>query len=157
MTMTPAIQRAREAKIHFEIHRYEHDPGAESYGEEAADKLGIAYDQVFKTLIVSLDQKQLAVAVVPVARKLDLKAFAEILSAKKASMAAQKDAERATGYVLGGISPLGQKKKLRTVIDSSAVTHASIFVSAGKRGLEIELSPGDLAQLVGGQFAAIAK
>ena len=155
--MTPAINAAKQAKVPFRIHEYPHDPKAESYGEEAAEKLNLPLQQVFKTLVVSLDGKALAVAVVPVAGMLDMKQCAAALGGKKCEMAAQKDAERATGYVLGGISPLGQKKRLRTVIDSSAQQFATMFVSAGRRGLEIELAPADLAALAGADFAAVGR
>jgi Cys-tRNA(Pro)/Cys-tRNA(Cys) deacylase len=155
--MTPAINSARKAKIKFKIHQYEHDQSADSYGEEAAARLNISGERVFKTLIVSLENNELAVSVIPVAKKLNLKSFADALGVKKSSMANHKDAERATGYVLGGISPLGQKKRLRTVIDESALNFTTIYVSAGRRGLQIELSPGDLNTLVGGKFASITR
>ena len=155
--MTPAINSAKKAKIKFRTHRYAHDPSAESYGEEAADKLGIPGERIFKTLVAALDSGEHAVAVVPVSGRLNLKSLAETLGAKKAAMAEQKDAERLTGYVLGGISPLGQRKKLKTVIDESASSFDTLFVSAGKRGLQIELSPTDLRRLTGGRFAPIAK
>lgn len=155
--MTPAINAAKQAKVPFCIHEYLHDPKAESYGEEAAEKLDLPLQQVYKTLVVSLDGKTLAVAVVPVAGMLDMKHCAAALGGKKCEMATQKDAERATGYVLGGISPLGQKKRLRTVIDASAQQFATIFVSAGRRGLEIELAPADLAALTGATFAAVGR
>ncbi len=155
--MTPAINAAKQAKVVFEVHAYAHDPKAESYGEEAAEKLNLPLARVFKTLVVELDGKMLAVAVVPVAGKLDMKAAATSLGGKKCEMAAQKAAERATGYVLGGISPLGQKKRLPTLIDTSAQDFASVFVSAGRRGLEIELAADDLARLTGAHFSAISR
>lgn len=155
--MTPAIAAAQKAKVTFSIHEYDHDPASTSYGEEAASKLGIETHQVFKTLVARLDNQSLAVAVVPVAKKLDLKGLAKVLGAKKAVMAEQKDVERSTGYVLGGVSPLGQRKRLKTVIDDSAMALATIYVSAGRRGLEIELAAEDLRVLTGGQFGAIAK
>lgn len=156
--VTPAIQAAKKAGIDHRVHQYEHDPGAESYGEEAADALGIARGRVFKTLLVTLngDPKRLAVGVVPVAGKLNLKAMAAACGAKKADMAAAKDAERATGYVVGGISPLGQKRRLPTVVDASAKELETMFVSAGRRGLEIELAPAELVRLTGGWLAPIA-
>lgn len=155
--MTPAINSARQNKIPHQVHEYTHDPSSESYGIEAAEKLGVPADRVFKTLVVELDGKELAVGVVPVSAMLNMKQMARALGAKKAAMAAKSAAERTTGYVLGGVSPLGQKKRLRTVIDSSATRHATLYVSAGRRGLEIELSPGDLQQLVNGLFADIAQ
>jgi Cys-tRNA(Pro)/Cys-tRNA(Cys) deacylase len=155
--MTPAINAAKQARVPFQVHEYVHDPKAESYGEEAAEKLNLPLAQVFKTLVVSLDGKGLAVAVVPVSGKLDMKACAAALGAKKSEMAARHDAERVTGYVLGGISPLGQKKRLPTVIDASAREFETLFVSAGRRGLEIELSAADLARLTAGIFADVSR
>ncbi|MFP8966966.1 Cys-tRNA(Pro) deacylase [Pokkaliibacter sp. CJK22405] len=155
--MTPAIKQAEKAGIAFSTHSYTHDPKAESYGEEAAEKLGLPMERVFKTLMVKLDGKQLAVAVVPVNCKLDLKAIASALKGKKAEMATPAEAERATGYVVGGISPLGQKKRLPLVLDDSAQTQETIYVSAGRRGLEIELSGADLVRLGAGQWGAIAR
>jgi Cys-tRNA(Pro)/Cys-tRNA(Cys) deacylase len=153
--MTPAINVAKKAKINFQIHEYEHDPDAESYGEEAAAKMGIAEERVFKTLVVAKDEKELFVAVVPVSSRLDLKAFAKALGLKKVAMADKNIVHRVTGYVLGGCSPLGQKKRLKTVINKSAQDYDSIFVSAGRRGLDIELNPDDLAGLTGAQFKNI--
>lgn len=153
--MTPAIERAKKASISFQIHEYEHDPAADSYGEEAAEKLGVASDRVFKTLVVSHGAKDLAVAVLPVSRQLNLKQFAKAIGAKKAAMADKAVAERATGYVLGGVSPIGQKKALTTVIDASAEQFDTIYISAGRRGLELELSPADLSALTRGKFAPI--
>lgn len=157
--MTPAINLAKKAKITFQVHSYDHDSNAQSYGEEAAQRLGLDTAQVFKTLLVALngDSKKLAVAVVPVSGSLDLKALTKSLNAKKATMADPQEAERATGYVVGGISPLGQKKRLPLVIDSTAESQPTVYVSAGRRGLEIELSPDDLARLTGGTFAPIGK
>lgn len=155
--MTPAIQLARARGITFEVHEYAHDPGAESYGLEAADKLGLDPARVFKTLVVALDGRALAVGLVPVAAMLSLKAIARVAGAKKATMAPAPDVERATGYVLGGVSPLGQKKRLKTFIDASARSFDTLYVSAGRRGLEIELSPTDLATLTGATFADLAQ
>ncbi len=157
--MTPAIETAKRAGIHFQIHSYPHDSNAASYGEEAANALQLDPRRVFKTLLVALDGTpgNLAVALVPVSGELDLKALAPLLRSKRVSMADAEAAQRATGYVLGGISPLGQKKRLPMVIDDSAREQLSIFVSAGRRGLEIELSAADLARLTRAQFAAIAR
>lgn len=155
--MTPAIDLAKKKKIDFKIHAYEHDPKAESYGEEAAQKLGLSLVQVFKTLVVTTETNQLCVCVVPVSGMLDLKNVAKALKTKKTSMADAKKVENTTGYVLGGVSPLGQKKQLVTLIDQSAKDLETIFVSAGKRGLEIELSPLDLQSLTRATFAEIAK
>ena len=157
--MTPAVTTAQKAKIKFTLHHYEHDPGAESYGGEAAEKLGIPEDRVFKTLVASASVKgrdSLVVAVVPVGGMLDLKKLASAVGAKKAEMADMGDAERATGYLVGGISPLGQKKRLPTVIDDSASGFATVFVSAGRRGLEIELAPEDLRRLTDAILAPVA-
>ncbi|MDH3992168.1 MAG: Cys-tRNA(Pro) deacylase [Gammaproteobacteria bacterium] len=155
--MTPAVNIVRQARLEYRIHEYTHDAGSESYGLEAAEKLGVSPQRVFKTLVVSLDNASLAVAVVPVCTMLGLKAMARAAGAKKAVMAAQADVERATGYVLGGVSPLGQKKRLKTVIDESARNYQTVYVSAGRRGLEIELAPDDLGQLVGGIFTQIGQ
>lgn len=154
--MTPAIHRARQAGIQFSIHEYTHDPNAASYGLEAADKLGIEPARVFKTLIADADGR-LVVGIVPVTASLDLKALAAAADCKRAQMADLAAAERATGYVAGGISPIGQKKSLRTILDKSAATFTTIFVSAGRRGLEIELAPADLILLCNGKMAAIAR
>ncbi|OZC36827.1 aminoacyl-tRNA deacylase [Marinobacter vinifirmus] len=153
--MTPGILAAQRARVAFTVHEYEHDPAAESYGNEAVEKTGANPDQVFKTLVVSLDGKDLAVAVVPVSAMLSLKLIARAAGAKKATMADKQLVQRTTGYVLGGVSPLGQKKQLKTFIDDSASNFATLFVSAGKRGLEIELAPEDLARLTGATFAPL--
>ncbi len=153
--MTPGIIVAREANIAHKIHEYAHDPASESYGLEAAEKLGVAAERVFKTLLVQLDNKRLLVGVLPVSSMLSMKRVAKAAGAKKAIMASPSDVARVTGYVLGGVSPLGQKKRLETIIDSSATSNTTIYVSAGRRGLEIELRPDDLAWLVGGSFAEI--
>lgn len=154
--MTPAVVAAQRAKIDFELHEYRHDPSAASYGLEAAEKLGLDPAQVFKTLIASVDGK-LTVGIVPVARSLDLKALAAAVGGKRAAMADIAAAERATGYVAGGISPLGQKKRLATVIDEAALGLARIYVSAGRRGLEISLAPADLLRLCAAKSAAISR
>lgn len=157
--MTPAINAAKRARVEHHVHRYEHDPNAEAYGEEAAQKLGLDPAQVFKTLLVDTGNgaRGLLVGIVPVAQMLDLKAIANAAGVKKVAMADPKLAERTTGYIVGGISPLGQKARLRTFIDSSAEQLASMHVSAGRRGLEIELAPADLAKLTGAEFAPIAR
>ena len=153
--MTPAINAAKKKQIAYRIHQYSHDPAHESYGREAAEKLGIADERVYKTLVVELDQGNLTVAVIPVASMLSMKLIAKAAGAKKAAMADKERVEKATGYVLGGVSPLGQKKRLLTVIDSSAKNWPTIFVSAGRRGLEIELNSNDLAALTSATFAKI--
>jgi Cys-tRNA(Pro)/Cys-tRNA(Cys) deacylase len=154
--MTPAINQAKKSGITFKIHEYEHDPHADSYGLEAADKLGIEPSRVFKTLVADADG-MLVIGIVPVSTSLNLKSLAAALGVKRAEMAGIEAAERATGYVAGGISPLGQKKRLRTILDNTAAAHATIFVSAGRRGLEIELAPADLLELCNGRMAAITR
>ncbi|MCP4078202.1 MAG: Cys-tRNA(Pro) deacylase [Gammaproteobacteria bacterium] len=155
--MTPAINSAKKSKIKFNTHEYEHDVAAESYGTEAAEKIGVPAEQVFKTLVVQLDNNSFAVGLVPVSRMLNMKRIAKATMAKKAVMADKQDVQRLTGYVLGGVSPIGQKKRLKTIIDSSAEAFSSIYVSAGRRGLEIELSPENLKKLTGGQYAEISQ
>lgn len=154
--MTPAINSAKHAGIAFQVHEYHHDADALSYGLEAAEKLGVAAERVFKTLVVKLDGKQLAVGIVPVTGQLSLKKVARAADVKKATMAAPEEVERTTGYVLGGVSPLGQKKRLATFIDSSAEALATVYISAGRRGLEIELTPRDLATLSQATFVPLA-
>lgn len=155
--MTPAINAARKAGIRYRIHQYEHDPAGACYGSEAAEKLGLPSTRVFKTLVATLDGRELAVAVVPVAAQLGLKQLARAAGAKKAVMAEPAEVERSTGYLLGGVSPMGQKKRLRTVVDASAWRFETIFVSGGRRGLEIELSPEDLRHLSNAVDAPIAQ
>lgn len=151
--MTPAIKHAEREKIKFNTHQYDHDPAVQAYGEEAAEAMGADANRVFKTLLIALngEDKNLAVAVVPVSGQLNLKVAAAKLGAKKAAIADARIAQNTTGYILGGISPLGQKKRLPTLIDDSAFAFESIFVSAGKRGLEIELAPEDLQLLCNAQ------
>ncbi|MEV4938609.1 Cys-tRNA(Pro) deacylase [Streptomyces zaomyceticus] len=153
---TPATVALTAAGTPFTLHAYEHDPASPSYGEEAAEALGVSPDRVFKTLVADVDG-ELTVAVVPVAGQLDLKALASAVGGKRAAMADPAAAERTTGYVRGGISPLGQRKRLRTVLDASASDHASVCVSAGRRGLEVELSPTDLAALTSAVLAPIGR
>lgn len=153
--MTPAIDIAKKAKITYQIHSYTHDPLCESYGTEASKKLGISAERVFKTLVVLIDSKAMVVAVIPVSSMLSMKQIAKAAGGKKAEMANGADVERSSGYILGGVSPLGQKKRLKTFIDASAENFTSIYVSAGRRGLEIELSANDLAKLTGGEFVSL--
>jgi len=153
--MTPATIAAKKAGITFKVHEYSHDANASSYGEEAAQLLGISSSQVFKTLLIQNPQNQLAVAILPVSHQLNLKAVAKALGMKKVSMAKPAEAEKATGYVLGGISPLGQKKRLPFMIDQSANEFQTIFISGGRRGLEIELNPKDLIKLCNAKVANI--
>jgi Cys-tRNA(Pro)/Cys-tRNA(Cys) deacylase len=153
---TPATVALTAAGVPYEIHAYDHDPAHPSYGEEAAEAMGVSPDRVFKTLVADVDGA-LTVAVVPVAGQLDLKALAAALGGKRATMADPTLAERTTGYVRGGISPLGQRKKLRTVLDDSASAHPTICISAGRRGLEVELSPKDLTNLTEAVLAPIGR
>jgi Cys-tRNA(Pro)/Cys-tRNA(Cys) deacylase len=144
------VTAAERAGIPFTVHEYEHDPRAESFGLEAVEKLGLDPERVFKTLVVDVDGV-LTVAVVPVESQLDLRSLG-----KRARMADPRAAERATGYVTGGISPLGQRRPLPTIVDESALAFDTIHVSGGRRGLELELRPADLLALTGGRTAAVA-
>jgi Cys-tRNA(Pro)/Cys-tRNA(Cys) deacylase len=143
---TPATVALARAGIEFRLHEYAHDPRAESYGLEAAEALGLDPARVFKTLMATVDGR-LATAVVPVPGQLDLKALARALGASRAAMADVVVAERATGYVAGGISPVGQRRPHPTVLDSTALDHPSVFVSAGRRGLDLEIAPADLVRI----------
>ena len=157
--MTPAVMAAKKAKVKVDIRRYDHDANADSFGMEAAEKLGLDPRRVFKTLISDIDfgdRHGLAVALVPVTAMLDLKKLAAVLDAKRADMADAAQAERATGYQVGGISPLGQKRRLPTVADDTIGEFETVFVSAGRRGLQIEIAPGDLLRLIDGKKAPIA-
>ncbi|WP_072687918.1 Cys-tRNA(Pro) deacylase [Rhodococcus marinonascens] len=158
-TATPATKMLDAHNVTHRVHSYQHDPRAESFGSEAVDALGktlgVTAHQVFKTLLIKLDSGALAVAVLPVPAKLSLKSAAAALGARKAAMADPREAERSTGYVSGGISPLGQRKTLPTVIDASALDWDQVLCSAGRRGLEIELAPADLVRLSGAATAAI--
>jgi len=153
--MTPAIDVAREAGIEHQLHQYQHDPASAGYGTEAAEKLGLNPACVFKTLVVTVDTRTLVVAIVPVNATLSMKLIAKAANGKKASMADKQQVQRSSGYVLGGVSPLGQKRPLTTFIDESAQLFERIHVSAGRRGLEIELAPEDLAALTQGHFVAL--
>ncbi|WP_298808873.1 Cys-tRNA(Pro) deacylase [uncultured Psychrobacter sp.] len=159
--MTPAIDLAKKRNLDYQVHEYTHDSNAASFGLEAAEKLGVAVTQVFKTLVVITDTGVLAVAILPVDKTLNFKKMAKalssnkLLSCKKVQMADPKQVERSTGYVLGGVSPLGQKKRLKTVIDSTAQDQVTVYVSGGRRGLEIELPPAQLATTLDACFDAI--
>lgn len=155
--MTPALDLLKKHRAEHRVHSYEHDPKSASYGLEAAEKLGLDPQQVFKTLLASSEKGELLVAVVPVGGTLDLKALAHAAGVKKCEMADPAAAQRSTGYLVGGISPLGQKKRLRTFIDESARRFATIHVSAGRRGLEVELAAALLASLTQGSFAEIGR
>ncbi len=149
--MTPACKLLKAQKIEYSIHEYEHDVNAKSFGLEAAEKLGLEVEEVFKTLMVT-DDKNFFIAVLPVNQQLNLKKVASAFGCKKLHMADPKVAERLTGYLVGGISPIGQKKRLKTVIDASATSLAKIYVSGGKRGLDIGVKPQDLADVLSAQF-----
>lgn len=153
---TPATVALTAAGIPFTPRAYEHDPRAAAYGLEAAEKLGVEPARVFKTLLASVDGA-LAVGIVPVAEQLDLKALAQSLGGKRAEMADPAVAARKTGYVVGGISPIGQKTSLPTVLDESAILFETILVSGGRRGFDLELGPDDLLAVTGGRYAAIAR
>ncbi len=155
--MTPALDLLKKHRAEHRVHSYEHDPKSASYGLEAAEKLGLDPQQVFKTLLASSEKGELLVAVVPVVGTLDLKALAHAAGVKKCEMADPTAAQRATGYLVGGISPLGQKKRLRTFIDESAQNFATIHVSAGRRGLEVELAAAVLAEHTQGKLAGIGR
>lgn len=153
---TPATVALTAAGVAFTVHEYAHDARAESYGLEAAEAMRLDPGRVFKTLFTDLDGA-LVVGIVPVAGQLDLKALARALGGRKAVMADPKAAERATGYVVGGISPLGQRRAHPTVVDESALDHETVFVSAGRRGMEVELSPAELVRLTAARVAAIRR
>jgi len=150
-TATVALERAR---IPFTVHEYAHQPWHGSYGLEASEALGVPPERVFKTLITEVDGRLVA-GVVPVRGQLDLKALAAALGGKRAAMAEVAAAERATGYVAGGISPVGQRKRLPVVLDASAMSHPTVFCSGGRRGLEIELAPADLVRAADATLASI--
>ena len=152
--MTPATKLLKANEIDFSIHEYEHDANVKSFGLEAAEKLNLRVEEVFKTLLVT-DEKNYFVAILPVHHQLNLKKVAQAVGAKKLKMSDPKDAERLTGYLVGGISPIGQKKRLKTVIDQSAVQLEKLYVSGGKRGLDIGLKPQDLAKVLSATFADV--
>jgi Cys-tRNA(Pro)/Cys-tRNA(Cys) deacylase len=154
--LTPAVAALSRAGIAFTVHEYTHDPRAASYGQEAAEALGVDPDQVFKTLLAELDGA-LVVAVIPVSAQLDLKALARALGGSKASMADPRDAERATGYVTGGISPVGQKRQHPTVVDETASMWDAVYVSGGRRGLDIAIAPADLVEATGAISADVSR
>ncbi|MCT8165873.1 MULTISPECIES: Cys-tRNA(Pro) deacylase [unclassified Pseudomonas] len=155
--MTPALDLLKKVRAKHRVRSYEHDPKSASYGLEAAEKLGLDPRQVFKTLLAASEKGELLVAVVPVGGTLDLKALAQAAGVKKCEMADPMAAQRATGYLVGGISPLGQKKRLRTFIDQSSQDFSTIHVSAGRRGLEVELAAAVLAEHTQGVFAGIGR
>ncbi|WP_072682605.1 Cys-tRNA(Pro) deacylase [Arcobacter sp. LA11] len=146
--MTPAINLLKKNKCDFKIHKYEHDPACTNFGLEAAQKLGLDENRVYKTLLVELNPKELVVGIIPVNCTMSLKNIASALKAKNAKMADKQEAQKVTGYLLGGISPFGQKKRLRTVIDVTALDFETIYVSGGKRGLDIEVSADIVVKLL---------
>jgi Cys-tRNA(Pro)/Cys-tRNA(Cys) deacylase len=155
-TGTPATAALAKAGIAHSLHPYAHDPAAKSFGEEAAAALGVPPSRVFKTLLADVDGR-LVVAVVPVSGALDLKALAQAVGGKRGAMAEVAAAERATGYVAGGISPIGQRRALPTVVDVSALQHPTVYVSGGRRGLDVQLAPRDLIAVTSATTATIAK
>ena len=154
--MTPAVLALKAAGVTFTVHEYAHDPRSDSFGLEAAAELGLDPDRVYKTLMTSADGS-LVVAVVPVSGRLDLKALARALGASKAAMADVQAAERATGYVAGGISPFGQKKQHPTVVDETVELWDTVYVSGGRRGLDVEIAPADLVEVTGAIVADVAR
>ncbi len=153
--MTPAINTVKKKKIPHKIHQYSHDPDQQAYGEEAVEKLGLPADRVYKTLVCQIEPKELVVAVIPVKEQLNMKLLAKASGSKKAAMADKNEVQKVTGYVLGGVSPIGQKKHLRLFLAETALAQETLFVSGGKRGLEIELSARDLLNITGGSTAAL--
>ncbi|OCL83656.1 Cys-tRNA(Pro)/Cys-tRNA(Cys) deacylase YbaK [Arcobacter porcinus] len=153
--MTPAINILKKNKCDFKIHKYDHDPACTNFGDEAVEKLGLDANQVYKTLLVELSPKELVVCVLPVSNTLSLKDVANSFDVKKAQMAQKDEAQKVTGYLLGGISPLGQKKLLRTILDESVRKFETIFISGGKRGLDIEVKVKDLETILKAKVAKV--
>lgn len=154
--MTPAINELKKHKINFVMHKYKHDPKVSNYGLEAADKLNLDASRVYKTLLVEISPKELIVNIIPVNKSLNLKAVASFFKSKNAVMANKDEAQKATGYLLGGISAFGQKKKHRTLLDSSAKDFETIYISGGKRGLDIEVNPKDIIKVLNSNYEKLA-
>ena len=150
--MTPAINELKKHKITFIMHKYKHDPKVTNYGLEAADKLNLDASRVYKTLLAELNPKELVVCIIPVNKSLNLKAVASSFESKNALMANKDEAQKETGYILGGISAFGQKKKHRTLLDISAKKYETIYISGGKRGLDIELYPKDIIDILNSKY-----
>ena len=155
--MTPAINELKKHKIAFVIHKYKHDPKVTNYGLEAAQKLNLDANRVYKTLLVELNPKELVVCIIPVNKSLNIKVVASFFESKNALMANKKKKKKTTGYLLGGISAFGQKKKHRTLIDSSAKNFETIYISGGKRGLDIEINPLDIIKVLKANYEDIAE
>ena len=153
--MTPAINLLKKNKIDFKIHKYEHDNNVTNYGLEAANKLGLDENRVFKTLLCELTPKELIVGIIPVNKSMSLKQIAKSFNVKSAKMANKEEAAKVTGYLLGGISAFGQKKRLKTLLDESAKNYETIFVSGGKRGLDIEIKAEDIISVLNANYAEI--
>lgn len=153
--MTPAIKLLNKHNVVYTLHQYQHDANCSSYGDEAAQQLKVAPDSVFKTLVIDVDEQYLGVAIIPITHTLSLKKCAQALRAKKVKMAPTAKVQASTGYVLGGVSPLGQKKRLKTLIANQAEKLASIYISGGKRGLEIAIAPTTLGQLLDAHFHSL--
>lgn len=154
--MTPACRALDAVGVTYSLHPYAHDSAASSYGDEAAVALGVERDRVFKTLMAVLDTDELVVGIVPVSGMLDLRKLASTFDTKRATMAPVRDAERSSGYVAGGISPFGQRTQRRTAIDELAFAADTVFVSGGRRGLDLELAPADLVAVLGARVAALS-
>ena len=150
--MTPAINELKKHKVSYVIHKYKHDPKVSNYGLEAAEKLNLDAARVYKTLLAELNPKELVVCIIPVNKSLSLKAVASFFDSKNALMANKDEAQKATGYLLGGISAFGQKKKHRTLLDLSAKSFETIYISAGKRGLDIEVNPEDIIKVLNSNY-----
>lgn len=154
--MTPAINELKKNKIDFSIHKYKHDPKIDNYGLEAAEKLNIDANRVYKTLLAQLNTKELVVAIIPVNKSLNLKSLASYFEAKSASMADKDEAQKVTGYLLGGISAFGQKKRLRTIVDATSKVFETIYISGGKRGLDLQIKPSDIIKVLNSNYCEVS-